>query len=152
MLHTYTVSFFGHRIIENLMEAEERLSKLLRELIRQKEYPEFLVGRDGDFDLLAGEEIRKAARNYGCGNTHLTLILPYMRAEFRDNEREYLNYYDAVEICAESAAAHFKSAIQLRNRSMVDRSDLIVCYISQEQGGAYRTVKYAEAQDRYCKA
>ena len=67
-----------------------------------------------------------------------------MKAEYRDNEKEYLDYYDEVEVCAGSSEAHPKSAIQVRNRSMIDRSDLIVCCIQHKSGGAYATIRYAE--------
>ena len=144
MLNIYTVSFFGHRSIERASEVENRFDKLLHELIAQKEYVEFLIGRDGEFDLLASAAIKRAVREYGYGNTHFTLVLPYMKAEYRDNEKEYLDYYDEVEVCAESADAHPKAAIQIRNRKMVDRSDLVVCCIQHQSGGAYKTVQYAQ--------
>ena len=51
-------------------------------------------------------------------------------------------------ICEESARAHFKGAMQFRNRHMVDRADLIVCYIEHNEGGAYQTVQYAKKQDK----
>ena len=47
-------------------------------------------------------------------------------AEYLKNEQSFHEYYDEIEICAESAEKHFKSAHQTRNRSMVDRSDLVV--------------------------
>ena len=149
MLNIYTVRFFGHRSIERASEVENRFDKLLHELIAQKEYVEFLIGRDGEFDLLASAAIKRAVREYGYGNTHFTLVLPYMKAEYRDNEKEYLDYYDEVEVCAESADAHPKAAIQIRNRNMVDRSDLVVCCIQHKSGGAYKTMQYAEKQDKH---
>ena len=114
----------------------------------QKEYIDFLIGRDGEFDLLASAAIKRAIRSYDCGNTHFTLVLPYMKAEYRDNEKEYLDYYDEVEICPESAEAHPKSAIQIRNRSIVDRSDLVICCIRRKSGGAYKTIQYARKQGK----
>ena len=90
MLSIYTVSFFGHRYVECGAEIERRLDMLLHDLIMQKEYLELLVGRDGDFDLLASAAIKRAVREYGYGNTNFTLVLPYMKAEYRDNEKEYL--------------------------------------------------------------
>lgn len=99
MLNIFTVSFFGHRSIERVSEIENRLDKLLHDIITQKEYVEFLIGRDGEFDLLASAAIKRTVREYGYGNTHFTLVLPYMKAEYRDNEKEYLNYYDEVEVC-----------------------------------------------------
>ena len=144
----YTVSFFGHREVERVAVIESKLDQLLHDLITQKQYVEFLVGRDGEFDLLAASAIRRAVKQYGCGNTSIILVLPYMKAEYLDNKQSYLSYYDEVEICSESSNAHYKSAIQLRIRSMVDRSDLVVCCIQHKSGGAYKTVQYAEKQGK----
>lgn len=144
----YTVSFFGHREVEGAAEIESRLERLLHDLITRKQYVEFLVGRDGEFDLLVALAIRRAVKQYGYGNTSLILVLPYMKAEYRDNEQNYLSYYDEAEICSESSDAHYKSAIQVRNRSMVDRSDLVVCCIQHKSGGTYRTMQYAKKQGK----
>ena len=147
-MEIYTVSFFGHREVEGESDIESRLDWLLHDLITQKQYVEFLIGRDGEFDLLVASAIRRAVKQYGCGNTSLILVLPYMKVEYRDNEQNYLSYYDEVEICSESSDAHYKSAIQMRNRSMVDRSDLVVCCIQHKSGGAYKTIKYALKHDK----
>ena len=111
MLNTFTVCFFGHREIKNPDMLEHKLDILLHDLITTKEYVELLIGRDGDFDLLAASVIKRAIKRYSSGNTAFTLVLPYMKAEYRDNEQSYHDYYDEIEICAESSAAHFKSAI-----------------------------------------
>ena len=115
-MNIYTVSFFGHREVEKPTEIEKPLDNLLYDLITQKEYVEFLIGRDGEFDLLASSAIRRAVKNYSSGNVSFILVLPYMRANYRDNEQNFLDYYDEVEICEESSSVHFKSAIQVRNR------------------------------------
>ena len=147
-MNIYSVSFFGHRYIERGMEIENRLDELLHDLITQKEYVDFLIGRDGEFDIIASAAIKRAINKYAYGNTHFTLVLPYIKAEYRDNEKEYLDYYDEVEVCYESSTAHPKAAIQVRNRSMIDRSDLVVCCVQHNTGGAYHTLQYAEKQGK----
>jgi len=140
----YTVSFFGHREIENSLEVERKLEAKITELIQTKQYIEFLVGREGEFDILAASVVKRVKKQMDYGNCSLIWILPYMKAEFRDNEKEFLNYYDDVEICGQSAKAHYKSAMQIRNKAMVDRSDLVICCIQHKSGGAYKMVQYAE--------
>ncbi len=148
MLDTYTVSFFGHRQIENVSAIEKRLDEIIRPLFLEKEYVEFLVGRDGEFDLLAASTIKRLKRAVRDDNSVLVWVLPYLTAEYRDYEADYAAYYDEIEICPESATAHFKSAFQLRNRWMVDRSDLVVCYVEQTNGGAFQTLEYAERRKK----
>lgn len=77
-------------------------------------------------------------------NSSLVLVLPYMTAEYRNNEQSFHEYYDEIEICLESAEKHFKSAHQVRNRSMVDRSDLVIFCVEHDSGGAYQTMRYAK--------
>ena len=50
----FTVSFFGHRIVPEFREAEERVESLIHTLLLEKEYVEFLVGRNGDFEPADG--------------------------------------------------------------------------------------------------
>ena len=147
-MEVYTVSFFGHREIENALEVERKLEAKITELIQTKQYIEFLVGREGEFDILAASVVKRVKKQMDYGNCSLIWVLPYMKAEYRDNKQYYLSYYDEVEICSESSNAHYKSAIQVRNRCMVDRSDLVVCCIQHKSGGAYRTMQYAKKQGK----
>lgn len=143
-MNVFTVSFFGHRHIDNAIPVERKLEELVLELLRSKEYVEFLVGRDGEFDLLVASTIRRCKRSYRDDNSALIWVMPYETAEYRDNREAYDDYYDEVEICAESAGKHFKAAYQIRNRAMVDRSDLVVFCVERTSGGAYQTMQYAQ--------
>lgn len=143
-MEIYTVSFFGHKELPNSIEIENQLYKLIRELICEKEYVEFLVGRNGDFDTLSSSVIRRAMRDSDYGNAAHTLVLPYQTAEFMNNIDRFKEYYSNVEVCEQSAAAHYKAAIQIRNRVMIDRSDLVICYVERKSGGAYKALRYAE--------
>ena len=147
-MQIYTVSFFGHREIENALEVERKLEAKITELIQTKQYIEFLVGREGEFDILAASVVKGVKKQMDYANCSLIWVLPYMKAEFRDNEKEYLDYYDDIEICEQSAKAHYKTAMQIRNSAMVDRSDLVICCIQHKSGGAYKTVQYATKQNK----
>ena len=145
----YTVSFFGHRVIEDPLLIEQRLETLIRKLLEEKEYVEFLVGRDGEFDQIVSSTIHRCKRTVRDDNSAHVWVLPYTTADFRDNEDAYREYYDEIEICASSADGHFKGAYQTRNRTMVDRSDLIVFCIQHESGGAWQTMKYAKKKSAH---
>lgn len=150
MLNTFTVSFFGHRMIDNALEIENRLEQLIRTLLRKHEYVEFLVGRDGEFDQLVSSTIRRCKREYRSDNSAHIWVLPYLTAEFRDNEESFRNYYDEIEICEAAAGSHYKNAHQTRNRAMVDRANLVVFCIQHKSGGAWQTIKYAIKQGVPC--
>lgn len=144
MLDIYTVAFFGHREIEHFKETQQALEKLIESMMREHEYVEFLVGRNGEFDQLTASTVRAIRKRLGCRNCSLVLVLPYMTAEFRDNEASFLEYYDEVEVSSAAEGVHFKSAMQTRNREMVDRANLVIFCVDHASGGAYQTLKYAK--------
>ena len=141
----YTVSFFGHRYIDDSLKTAEKLEELILSLIAKNEYVDFLVGRNGEFDRLVSSTIHRIKRETEADNVYHVLVLPYNSAEFADNEDSFYEYYDNVEICPESFDAHFKRAIQVRNQKMVDRSDFVVFYVKNSSGGALKTLRYAES-------
>lgn len=148
MLDIFTVAFFGHRYIDNLLKVEELLEEQIRKLINEKEYVDFLVGRNGEFDQCVSSTVLRVRKNVRDDNSALVLMLPYPTAEYLNNEEYFHDYYTDVEISYAASIAHPKSAIQIRNREMVDRADLIICYIEHEKGGAWQTVEYALKQQK----
>lgn len=142
MKEKYTVSLFGHRIIEDYITVESKLYELLRIIMQNSSREiEFLVGRNGDFDLMAASVIRKLKKETGNENAFLSLVLPYETAELRNNTESFESYYDSIEICD---SQNFKYAIVARNRDMIDRSDMVVVYVKNKSGGAYQALEYAE--------
>lgn len=148
MLSIYTVCFFGHRQVDNYFEAEEAVEKILGDITSRHEYVECLVGRDGDFDQIVASAVLRLKKAKDSGNISLTWVMPYLKSEYTKNQDNYDNYYDSVEVCEESASAHPKAAIQIRNKVMVDRSDYSVFYVKKKQGGAYQTMRYAANQGK----
>lgn len=144
MLDVFTVSFFGHRQIDRFFDAEEKVTEIIRKLIAEKDYVELLIGRDGEFDQIVSSSVRLAKRNIRDDNSELIWVMPYLKAEYSNNADSFDDYYDRVEVCDESSRSHPKAAIQIRNRNMVDRSDLVVCYVDHPSGGAFQTMQYAE--------
>lgn len=138
------MSFFGHRTVENVQRAEIEVDSIIQTLLREKEYVEFLVGRNGDFDQIASSAIRRAKRMVRSDNSSLVWVMPYHMAEYDCNANYFNDYYDNVEVCDFSQSAHYKSAHQKRNRNIVDRSDLVVFWLEHSYGGAYQTYRYAK--------
>ena len=148
MLRLYTVSFFGHRIIEDFNRAEANAEAFIRDLILQKEYVEFLVGRNGDFDQIVSSAVKRLQRRIRDDNSALVWVLPYPTAELRNNEESFRVYYDEIEICDAAENSHPKRAYQIRNRQLVERSDLVVFYVEHHSGGAYQTLRYAQGKGK----
>ncbi len=115
MLNVYTVSFFGHRQIENAAAIEKRLDEIIRPLLLEKEYAEFLVGRDGEFDQLAASAVKRLKRSVGGDNSALMWVLPYPTAEYRDYETDLAAYYDEIEVCPTSAGGGQTTILKLED-------------------------------------
>ena len=144
MFSVYTVCFFGHRQLDDFSLVEHKVETLIVRLLNEHEYVEFLVGREGEFDQLVTSAIFRCRKRLDTANCSVTWVMPYLKADYVKNSKSYDNYYDSVEVCEQSANAHPKAAIQIRNRAMVDRSYLCVFYVTHRSGGAYQTLRYAE--------
>ena len=149
MKEKLTVSLFGHRIIDDSQTVEQKLYELLRIIIsRGDREVEFLVGRNGDFDLMTASVVRRLKKEINAENVFLTLVLPYETAELRNNTEAFEHFYDSIEISEASADKNFKYAITARNRDMIDRSDMVVVYVKNESGGAHQSLRYAEKNEK----
>ena len=148
MLEIFTVTFFGHKYIDNLFKVEELLEEQIRKFINEKEYVDFLVGRNGEFDQCVSSTVLRVRKNVRDDNSSLVLMLPYPTAEYINNQNYFEDYYSDIEISYAASNAHPKAAIQIRNREMVDRADLVICYIEHNEGGAYKTGKYASEKNK----
>ena len=143
-MEIYTVSMFGHRKINRHYEVEAILEEIITDLVTDKNYVKFLVGRDGEFDLLAASAVCQVKRKKGFKNSSLILVLPCATKHFLDNEKSYLEYYDDVEIFSRSEEKHIREAFRFRNKYMVDRSDMVICYAERNKDDAFLAKKYAE--------
>ena len=143
-MEIYTVSFFGHRKLYDLARIDNLLVPMLKEIIRTKTYVEFLVGRNGEFDEYVASVIKQVQNEFGKDNNDMTLVLPYMVADIVYYEK----YYDNIIIPDSVKGVHPKSAITLRNRWIVEQSDLIIVNVEHCKGGAYTAMKYAEKKSK----
>ena len=139
-MNVFTVSLFGHREIDDLRQLENRLVPIIKEVIQTKSYVAFLIGRNGEFDEYAASIIKRTQKEMGKENNDITLVLPYRVADFEYYEK----YYDSIIIPESVYFVHPKSAITLKNRWVIEQSDLVIVYVEREKGGAYTAMKYAE--------
>lgn len=140
IMNIFTVSLFGHREIDNLRYLNDELTPIIKELIKTEEYVAFLIGRSGEFDEYAASVIKRVQKEVGKENNDMTLVLPYNVADIGYYEK----YYDSVIVPESVYGAHPKSAITLKNRWMIEHSDLVLVFVEREKGGAYAAMKYAQ--------
>lgn len=90
-MNLFAVSFFGHRQVDDPFLIERQLESIIRELLLTKEYVEFLVGRDGEFDQLVSSTVRRCKRTIRDDNSSLVLVatLTYGDQNDKDNNIYY---------------------------------------------------------------
>lgn len=143
MERCFTVSFFGHRILHDWDTVEKGLEKIIWNIIECHDGVIFLVGRDGDFDHLVASTVRRLKHQTDRQDISLIWVMPYAKADFVRAPDAFYEYYDEIEICDKSASAHPKAAYSIRNRDMIDRSDLVIFYMGYRKGGTYQSYNYA---------
>ena len=95
-MRIFTVAFFGHRYVDNIIKVENLLEEQIRKLIDENEYVDFLVGRNGDFDQCVSSSVLRVRKNHRDDNSSLVLVLPYPTAEYLNNENYFHDYYTDV--------------------------------------------------------
>ncbi len=64
-MEIFTVAFFGHRYIEDFFKIDDYLYEVIKQVIDEHEYVDFLVGGMGDFDHFASSAV-KTVRQLPC--------------------------------------------------------------------------------------
>lgn len=131
------ISFFGHRNFVNDKSYEKTIFNIFNK-IKNNEHIEILLGGYGNFDRFALGCARqlKLLKN----DITITQVIPYPNA--KGEEGYDTIFYPSLE------SVPPKFAIAHRNRKMVDKSDIIIAYITHSFGGAYKAVKYAKAKEK----
>lgn len=132
-----TCALFGHREPPDAIQA--LLEKEVRKMIERESCTEFLVGHQGRFDAMAYSLLRRIQPEYPT--MCFSVVLACMPGEKREEDGiDYADtiYPEGLEIVPR------RFAVLHRNRWMVENSDVIICYVNHDWGGAYQAVAYAE--------
>ena len=132
---------FGHRVL--LMDVEKPLRDVLERLVAERGVRVFYTGGMGEFDELFARTVRSMKRE--CPSLRLVLVAPYLTERLNMDKAFYEALYDEILIPAELEGVHPKAAIGLRNRWMVNRSDIVIAALHRDFGGAADAVRYAES-------
>ncbi len=149
------------------MDIEKPLRETLERLVTERGVTVFYTGGMGEFDELFARTVRSMKRT--DPRLRLVLVMPYLTRRLAigsalDGARDggqiaratqdrigktwYEEHYDEILIPTELDGAHPKAAIGLRNRWMVDRSDIVIAALHRNFGGAAEAVRYAEKRGK----
>ena len=126
------VTFCGHGDRYYDAVTEEKLYLCLEKLISEGA-KEFLLGGYGRFDYLAAHTVKHLKKIH----PHITstLVIPYIHRTY-DNTIYDGSVYPPMESVPK------RYAISKRNEWMIQKCDVLVCYIAHTHGGAYKTYEY----------
>lgn len=129
-----TIAFCGHANFCADEFLENRTIKLLKEKIGNCD-AEIFLGGYGAFDSFAYRVCQKYKQTHP--NVSIVLVVPYLNRDYEKEKYDSLVYPELEKIPQ-------RLAILYRNRWMVDRADILICYIDHSWGGAYKTYLYAK--------
>ena len=152
--------FTGHRqkgFPYPLQGEDERylaLRRLIRaqieELILHRSCRHFICGMAEGFDLTAGLEAALAKRRYAKLGITLEAAIPFPEQTKSWSERLRVRYETVLAECDQKTVvcpSYSRGVYQIRNRYMVDRSDIVLAAWNGEPSGTGSTVRYALSKD-----
>ena len=116
-------------------EIEEKVKELVLTGITT-----FLCGGMGDFDKICAFAVFRLKKIFP--HIKLFLVIPYI--SFAKNVSDI---YDEIIYPEGFEKFHFKKAIIMRNRYLVDNSCIAICYVKNKTSRAYKTFAYATKQN-----
>ena len=129
-----TVTFFGHR--DTPKEIEPTLRSTLIDLIENKNVNVFYVGNHGNFDAMVRRQLEDLSKTYPI---KYYVVLAYMPSK-NDEPDEHSILPEGIETVPR------RFAINYRNKWMLNKSDIVVTYVTRKFGGAWEFKQMAEKQ------
>lgn len=142
----FTCCFSGHRIIarEDVLPLADDLHSTLETFI-QGGITRFIAGGALGFDTLAANEVLSFREVYPAVQLHL--ILP-CRDQAKLWHKAAKAEYERILAAADSHEFLFDryvdGCMQMRNRAMVNESDVLLAYYTGRAGGTRKTLEYAK--------
>lgn len=136
--------FSGHR---ELAQREQMLSgrlDLLLEQLYERGYRRFFNGAALGFDQLAAEQVLQLKQRHQ--DVKLIMAVPCETQGSRWEEGQIRHYETLLAHADETrvlARHYYNGCMNVRNRHMVYRSSLCVCFLDKPKGGTMSTVAYA---------
>ena len=137
----------GHR---QLFEDEPTLFRRTYEVVLQKAaagYTTFYAGGALGFDTLFAEAVLRARETNA--DVRLILVIPCRDQAVRWSAKDRARYA-RIAAAADETVCLFEryttGCMHVRNRYMIDHSDLCLAYLVKNEGGTAYTVRYAESR------
>lgn len=134
--------FTGHRVLSDLDAA--LLDRVILNLIKNG-CKRFLCGMAKGFDTVAAESVISLKKIYP--DVELVSCIPCGNQTDSYSGTDKKRYGRILSFCSEIIVLsenYYSGCMHVRDRFMVDNSEIVLCYLRKKTGGTYYTVKYAE--------
>ncbi len=134
-------AFTGHRVLQSDFSFET-LEREIRKAI-ERGADTFYCGMAIGFDLLAAETVLQLKTEYG--NVKLIACVPFYGQEKNFSVKDKEKYRSILKSADEKVILsdeYYRGCMQVRNKYMADRADLLITYCKKTTGGTAFTVKY----------
>ena len=146
---TKVACFSGHRKLpQNCTELQSNLEKAIISLI-ERGVVFFGSGGALGFDQLAAETVLRLKKEYPHIRLVMVLPCPPEQQSLKWNTEQKKRYFKILEQAdkVRILSPQYTSSCMLdRNRHLVNNSAYLICYLRENYGGTFYTVKYAEYQ------
>lgn len=131
-----TCCFFGHK--DTPLNICEKLEAAIEELITEDGANRFLLGNQGNFDMITFNILRKMKLKHP--DISYCVVLAYMPT---GKAAGCLYDYSETLLPEGIESVHPRFAISWRNKWMINESDTVVAYVTRAWGGAAKYVEIA---------
>ncbi len=141
------ISFLGHRSLQNGMNLQEKVKRVIEESVDFHEKVVFFCGGYGDFDDLCACACRSIKEKWK--KCEIVFVTPYITTAQQEKIKQLINagLYDST-IYPPLENVPYRFAISKRNEWMIDQSDLIIAYVKHSFGGAYQSLHCARRRGK----
>jgi len=138
-------TFIGHRQVL-IPDMREKLEIMIEAVLGTDTEFLFYSGGMGEFDQLCESVVFSMKKAHPERKIRLILVLPYMKQQINNEKERISKIYDEIMIPEPLIKQHYKKAIQLRNRWMVENASVLFACVHRRFGGAYETLCHALKQ------
>lgn len=139
-MDVYRVVFIGHRKIGEREHLAASVDGLIKGLLQSKDYVEFYIGGNDDFDIIATVSAKLIQNEMGTHNSRIVYIQPY-----HTNDDDFFErVYDKVLYLTDREWDP-KTELTQRNCWLIDHADLLIAYVEDDRAGeAKKALQYAK--------
>ena len=141
------ITFAGHSLVTLNGSVKEIVKEQIRNNIVNAKSVICYLGWYGDFDEICACACRELKKEYAC--IELVYVTPYISL----SEQEKIKTMQSYGLCDTSIYPPIENtpprfAILKRNEWMITNADLIIAYVKNNYGGAYRSLQIAKRKNK----